>query len=55
VLVLVGAKMLLTDVYKLPVLASLGAIAGILGASVLASLVWPPRGVAPSSSAGPPR
>jgi tellurite resistance protein TerC len=39
VLVFVGAKMLLTDVYKLPVLASLAVILGILGLSVLASLL----------------
>jgi tellurite resistance protein TerC len=39
VLVFVGAKMLLMDVYKLPIVASLGIIAGILGASVVASLV----------------
>jgi tellurite resistance protein TerC len=38
VLVFAGAKMLLTDVYHLPVWASLLAIAGILTASVLASL-----------------
>jgi tellurite resistance protein TerC len=37
VLIFVGAKMLLADVYKVPVLASLGAIAGILGLSLLAS------------------
>jgi tellurite resistance protein TerC len=38
VLVFVGAKMLLTDVYKLPIFASLVVIAGILAASVLLSL-----------------
>ena len=49
VLVFVGAKMLLVDVYKLPVLASLAIIAGIIGASILASL-WRParRGPEPS-------
>ncbi|MEZ4362700.1 MAG: TerC family protein [Kofleriaceae bacterium] len=39
VLIFVGAKMVLVDVYKLPVLASLGIIASILGASVAASLL----------------
>jgi tellurite resistance protein TerC len=41
VLVFVGAKMLLTGVYKLPIAASLGIIAGILGLSVVASLLRP--------------
>jgi tellurite resistance protein TerC len=43
VLVFVGAKMLLGDVYALPVAASLGVIAAILGAAVVASL-WAPAG-----------
>lgn len=43
VLVFVGAKMLLGDVYVLPVAASLGVIVAILGASVVASL-WAPAG-----------
>ena len=41
VLVFVGAKMLLVDFYKIPVGASLGVIALVLGASVAASLLWP--------------
>ena len=41
VLVFVGAKMLLTDVYKLPVQMSLGIIALVLVASVVASLLFP--------------
>ena len=48
VLVFVGAKMLLTDVYKMPVLLSLGVIAGILLMSVVASLVRPRSEVAVS-------
>ena len=39
VLVFVGAKMMLTDVYKIPIAVSLGAVAGILGVAVVASLV----------------
>jgi tellurite resistance protein TerC len=39
VLIFVGAKMLLMDVYKVPILASLGIIAGMLGLSIAASLV----------------
>ena len=38
VLVFVGAKMVLSDFYKLPVLVSLGVIAVILGGAVIASL-----------------
>jgi tellurite resistance protein TerC len=41
VLIFVGAKMLLMDVYKLPIVVSLGIIAGILAISVLASLFRP--------------
>ncbi|MCE9596300.1 MAG: TerC family protein [Planctomycetes bacterium] len=39
VLVFVGAKMLGAEMYKVPVVVSLGVIGGILGLSVLASLV----------------
>lgn len=41
VLVFVGAKMLLTDIYKVPVGVSLGVIALILAVSVVASLAFP--------------
>jgi tellurite resistance protein TerC len=43
VLVFVGTKMLLADVVKIPILASLGVIAGILASAVIASLLWPRR------------
>jgi tellurite resistance protein TerC len=43
VLVFVGAKMLLMDVWKVPVTVSLGIIAGILGTSLIASWLWAPR------------
>jgi TerC family integral membrane protein len=42
VLVLIGAKMLLADVYKLPIGTALGLVALILATSVLASL-WQAR------------
>jgi tellurite resistance protein TerC len=42
VLVFVGAKMLLMDVVKVPIGASLGIISAILTVSVIASLVRPP-------------
>jgi len=44
VLIFVGAKMLLTEVLKVPIVASLGIIAAILAASVVASLLKPPNG-----------
>jgi len=44
VLLFVGAKMLLLDVYPIPIAASLGVIAGILGVSIAVSLLRPPRG-----------
>ncbi len=43
VLIFVGAKMLLVDLYKIPIAASLGIIAAILGLSVAASLLRPRR------------
>jgi len=43
VLVFVGAKMMLVDVYKIPIAISLSVVAGILLISVLASLIWPPQ------------
>jgi tellurite resistance protein TerC len=39
VLGFVGIKMLLTDIYKIPIILSLGVIAALLGGSVLASLL----------------
>jgi tellurite resistance protein TerC len=41
VLVFVGAKMLLTDIYKIPIVVSLGVIATILTLSVIGSLLFP--------------
>jgi tellurite resistance protein TerC len=43
VLLFVGAKMLLLDVYKIPVGASLAVVAGILSVAVLASLFTTPK------------
>jgi len=44
VLIFVGAKMLLMDLYKIPIGASLAIIAGILGLSIAASLLRPAPG-----------
>ena len=41
VLVFVGAKMLVADVYEVPIGVSLGVIALVLTAAVAASVVWP--------------
>jgi tellurite resistance protein TerC len=41
VLVFVGAKMLLTDIFKVPIGVSLGVIALILASSIVASLAFP--------------
>jgi tellurite resistance protein TerC len=49
VLMFVGAKMLLADLYHLPILLSLGIIAAILGGSILFSLWKAPRPGAPRS------
>ena len=49
VLVFIGAKMLLIDVYKIPVLASLGVVAAILAAVVMLSLRAPARPQGPAA------
>ncbi len=41
ILIFVGIKMLMGDFYKMPTGIALGMIAGILLASVVASLIWP--------------
>jgi tellurite resistance protein TerC len=43
ILVFVGTKMVIIDVYKIPMGVSLGVVAGILGVSVVASLLKPQR------------
>jgi tellurite resistance protein TerC len=47
VLVFIGAKMLLMDVHKIPVLLSLGVVAAIIGATVVLSLLRPPASRSP--------
>ncbi len=42
VLLFIGAKMLLIDVYKIPVLVSLGVVAATIAATVVLSLLRPP-------------
>jgi tellurite resistance protein TerC len=47
VLVFIGAKMLLIDLYKIPILLSLGAVAVIIGGTIALSLLRPKPGHAP--------
>jgi tellurite resistance protein TerC len=42
VLAFVGVKMLISDHYHMPIWLSLAVIAGVLGLSILASLMWKP-------------
>ena len=43
VLVFIGLKMLLIDVWKMPILLSLGVVAAIIGTTIALSLMLPPR------------
>jgi tellurite resistance protein TerC len=56
VLMFVGVKMLLIDVYKIPVLVSLGIVATVIGVSVVLSLrrSAPARPIGPVADAGKP-
>lgn len=48
VLIFVGAKMLLMDLYKVPIGVSLGVVGAVIAGSVLLSLVYPKRQAGPS-------
>lgn len=50
VLLFIGAKMLLAALVHVPIVISLLVIAGLLAASVAASLLWPPAVVSPTRS-----
>ncbi|HEY3493466.1 MAG TPA: TerC family protein [Polyangiaceae bacterium] len=52
VLIFVGAKMLIADFYKVPILASLGIIAGILTLSIVASWLKPAPASGEEAKAG---
>ncbi|CAN5352673.1 TerC family protein [soil metagenome] len=43
VLVFIGGKMLLEDIYDIPTLVSLGVVASVLSIAGVASLLWPAR------------
>jgi tellurite resistance protein TerC len=54
VLMFVGVKMLLTDLYKIPIALSLAVVALLLSGSVLLSLIRPPKEPPGSSKSGDP-
>jgi tellurite resistance protein TerC len=41
VLILIGMKMLVSHYYVVPTAVALGTVAGVIGVSVVASVVWP--------------
>jgi tellurite resistance protein TerC len=41
ILVFVGVKMLVSDIFHIPVGAALGVVGGILALSIIASIIWP--------------
>jgi tellurite resistance protein TerC len=54
VLLFVGIKMLLTDVYHMPVYVSLGVVAALIFGSILASILFPKKGGSEFSTADNP-
>lgn len=53
ILVFVGTKMLISEIYKIPVVVALGTIIGVLLISILASVIWPRHEEIPEDSAAP--
>lgn len=53
ILVFVGVKMLLVDIYKIPIGIALGAVAAVLGISIIASLLFPPKVEGESHASNP--
>ena len=51
ILIFIGAKMLLSAHYEIPILIALGVVAGLLAVSIVASLVHKPRGKPAAPSA----
>jgi tellurite resistance protein TerC len=43
ILAFVGVKMMLSEIYKIPIPLALGAVGGILLLSIIASLIWPKK------------
>lgn len=53
ILVFVGTKMLISEIYKIPVVVALGTIIGVLLISILASVIWPRAEELPEDSPAP--
>jgi tellurite resistance protein TerC len=54
ILVIVGIKMLIADIYKIPIGIALGLVATILVTSVIASILWPPAEESLTAPPSPP-
>ncbi len=54
VLVFVGGKMMLVDVFKVPTVVSLAVIATVIGGSIALSLLRPPKDGVPAPAVGDP-
>jgi tellurite resistance protein TerC len=54
ILVFVGIKMLLVDIYKIPISMALGTVAAVLVISVVASIIFPPRTEGTTSAVNQP-
>jgi TerC family integral membrane protein len=54
ILVFVGVKMLLVDIYKIPISMALGTVAAVLVISVIASIIFPPKTKEPPSAVNQP-
>jgi tellurite resistance protein TerC len=53
ILVFVGLKMILSDLFKVPTPIALGIVVAILAICVVASLIWPQKAVEPATNTGP--
>ena len=51
ILSLIGVKMVLMDIFPIPIGVALGVVAGVIAISILTSIIWPPR-LAPAPVAG---
>ena len=51
ILVFIGTKMMLIDIYKIPVVVSLGVVIGILAVTMIWSVKTAPK-IGPSKTAG---
>ncbi|HEX9867167.1 MAG TPA: TerC family protein [Candidatus Tectomicrobia bacterium] len=54
ILVFVGIKMLLVDIYKIPISMALGTVAAVLVISVVASIIFPPKTEGTTSAVNQP-